>query len=194
MSLSSCMGTRFMHSCRCSPDYPTLTITPGYRSAAKGAVKEAAGTSYEQQYIRAVIELHDKYIAYVNTCFSNTSLFHKSLKEAFESFCNKNVAGTSSAELMANFCDNLLKKVHEADVVITSENIKHRFQKQLYFHLSVFHPSCLPAQPQGGSEKLSDEAIEETLDKVVKLLAYINDKVRIGRQSKSFIPKPISKD
>jgi hypothetical protein len=30
--------------------------------------------------------------------------------------------------------------------------------------------------PQGGSEKLSDEEIEETLDKVVKLLAYISDK------------------
>lgn len=29
---------------------------------------------------------------------------------------------------------------------------------------------------QGGSEKLSDEAIEESLEKVVKLLAYISDK------------------
>ena len=55
-------------------------------------------------------------------------VLNQALKEAFESFCNKSVAGTSSAELMANFCDNLLRK--------------------------------------GGSEKLSDEAIEETLDKV----------------------------
>lgn len=47
---------------------------------------------------------------YVAECFSNSSLFHKALKEAFESFCNKQVAGSSSAELMANFCDNLLKK------------------------------------------------------------------------------------
>jgi hypothetical protein len=29
---------------------------------------------------------------------------------------------------------------------------------------------------QGGSEKLSDEAVEETLEKVVKLLAYVSDK------------------
>ena len=29
---------------------------------------------------------------------------------------------------------------------------------------------------QGGGEKLTDEAIEETLEKVVKLLAYISDK------------------
>ncbi|KEH37311.1 putative cullin protein, neddylation [Medicago truncatula] len=92
----------------------------------------------EQVFVRKVIELHDKYLAYVNDCFQNHTLFHKALKEAFEIFCNKGVAGSSSAELLATFCDNILKK--------------------------------------GGSEKLSDEAIEETLEKVVKLLAYISDK------------------
>lgn len=58
---------------------------------------------------------------------SNLSVL-QALKEAFEIFCNKTVAGSSSAELLATFCDNILKK--------------------------------------GGSEKLSDEAIEETLEKV----------------------------
>jgi cullin 1 len=53
----------------------------------------------------------------------------QALKEAFEVFCNKGVAGSTSAELLATFCDNLLKK--------------------------------------GGSEKLSDEAIEDTLEKVL---------------------------
>lgn len=103
-----------------------------------GKPTKDSGSSYEQHYVRQVIELHDKYLQYVSTCFCNSSLFHKALKEAFEAFCNKNVAGSSSAELMANFCDNLLKK--------------------------------------GGSERLSDEAVEETLEKVVKLLAYISDK------------------
>ena len=42
---------------------------------------------------------------------------------------NKGVAGSSSAELLATFCDNILKK--------------------------------------GGSEKLSDEAIEDSLEKVI---------------------------
>ncbi|XXG84189.1 hypothetical protein AAC387_Pa10g1758 [Persea americana] len=92
----------------------------------------------EQVFVRKVIELHDKYLAYVNDCFMNHTLFHKALKEAFEVFCNKVVGGSSSAELLATFCDNILKK--------------------------------------GGSEKLSDEAIEETLENVVKLLAYISDK------------------
>nr|XP_009794360.1 PREDICTED: cullin-1-like isoform X2 [Nicotiana sylvestris] len=100
--------------------------------------KAESSGSGEQVFVRKLIELHDKYMAYVTECFTNNSLFHKALKEAFEVFCNKIVSGCSSAELLASYCDNILKK--------------------------------------GGSEKLSDDAIEETLDKVVKLLAYISDK------------------
>ncbi|XP_020086882.1 cullin-1-like isoform X2 [Ananas comosus] len=106
-------------------------------SNKKAEKKDLVGLQ-EQVFVRKIIELHDKYLAYVNDCFQNHSLFHKALKEAFEVFCNKGVAGSASAELLATFCDNILKK--------------------------------------GGSEKLSDEAIEETLEKVVKLLAYISDK------------------
>ncbi|RZC80851.1 hypothetical protein C5167_043421 [Papaver somniferum] len=106
-------------------------------SSKKAEKRDVVGLQ-EQIFVRKVIELHDKYMTYVGSCFSGHSLFHKALKEAFEVFCNKGVAGSSSAELLATFCDNILKK--------------------------------------GGSEKLSDEAIEETLEKVVKLLAYISDK------------------
>jgi cullin 1 len=101
--------------------------------------KTASGSGFQDQVlVRKFIELHDKYMTYVNNCFMNHTLFHKALKEAFEVFCNKTIAGSSSAELLSSFCDNILKK--------------------------------------GGSEKMSDEAIEETLEKVVKLLAYISDK------------------
>ncbi|KAH7292948.1 hypothetical protein KP509_28G004800 [Ceratopteris richardii] len=106
-------------------------------SNKKAEKKDMIGGS-DQAFVRNVIELHDKYLQYVSECFVHNSLFHKALKEAFEVFCNKGVAGNSNAELLATFCDNLLKK--------------------------------------GGSEKLSDEAIEDTLEKVVKLLAYISDK------------------
>lgn len=109
------------------------------QQAEDACTNQANGAgSHEQVLIRKIIELHDKYMAYVKDCFQNHTLFHKALKEAFEVFCNKTVAGITSAELLAAFCDNILKK--------------------------------------GGSEKLSDEAIEETLEKVVKLLAYISDK------------------
>uniref|UniRef100_A0A6N2K421 Cullin family profile domain-containing protein n=1 Tax=Salix viminalis TaxID=40686 RepID=A0A6N2K421_SALVM len=106
------------------------------QQAEDAASSQAAnGGVQEQVLIRKIIELHDKYMTYVTDCFQNHTLFHKAMKEAFEIFCNKTVAGSSSAELLATFCDTILRK--------------------------------------GGSEKLSDEAIEETLEKVVKLLAYI---------------------
>ncbi|KAE8674066.1 Cullin-1 [Hibiscus syriacus] len=104
---------------------------------AEGAAANAPSVQ-EQVLIRKILELHDKYMAYVTGCFQNHHLFHKALKVAFEVICNKSSAGSSSAELLATFCDNILKK--------------------------------------GGSEKLSDEAIEDTFEKVVNLLAYINDK------------------
>lgn len=120
-----------------------------------------------QVFVRKLIELHDKYLAYVNEGFQTHTLFLKvycffsfsfdplvrtyminsreappqllihlqALKEAFDIFCNKDVAGSSSAESLATFSDNILKK--------------------------------------GGNEKLSDEAIEETLEKVYSLTSYL---------------------
>ncbi|KAL4572102.1 hypothetical protein LXL04_018871 [Taraxacum kok-saghyz] len=114
-----------------------MALVQQAEDAASNKAENVVGPQ-EQVFVRKIIELHDKFMAYVTDCFANHTLFHKALKEAFEVFCNKIVAGCSSAELLASYCDNILKK--------------------------------------GGSEKLSDEAIEETLDKVVKLLAYISDK------------------
>ncbi|KAI3831029.1 hypothetical protein MKX03_011636 [Papaver bracteatum] len=100
--------------------------------------KAAAGLQ-EQAFVRRLIELHDKYYAYVTNCFKKDNLFYKALKEAFEDFCNKSVGGSSAAELFSTFSESILRK-------------------------------------GGSSEKLSDDAIEETLDKIVTLLAYIDDK------------------
>ncbi|KAH9615393.1 hypothetical protein KSS87_019632, partial [Heliosperma pusillum] len=101
-------------------------------------VQQAEDAALSKVFIRKVIELHDKFMAYVTDSFQSHTIFHKALKEAFEVFLNKGVSGSSSAELLATFCDNILKK--------------------------------------GGSERLSDEAIEDSLEKVVKLLAYVSDK------------------
>ena len=104
--------------------------------------KDAASTSVEQVFTRSAIELYDKYSTYVNECFDSSALFNRALTEAFENFCNKGIAGNSTAQLLADFSDKLLRK--------------------------------------GGSEKLSDEKMEETLEKVVKLLAFISDKDMFG--------------
>lgn len=45
----------------------------------------------EHQFIRVAIDLYDTYSMYVVSYFAGASLFHKALKEAFETFCNKQV-------------------------------------------------------------------------------------------------------
>ncbi|WZZ84119.1 hypothetical protein YC2023_104691 [Brassica napus] len=88
-----------------------LHVTAEGNSLIKQAEDAAtSGIVEEQVLVRKIIDLHDKYMAYVTDCFQNHTLFHKALKEAFEIFCNKKVAGSSSAEMLATFCDNLFKK------------------------------------------------------------------------------------
>ncbi|TYI14706.1 hypothetical protein ES332_A08G138700v1 [Gossypium tomentosum] len=101
-------------------------------------VQQAEEAASNQVLVKNILELHDNYMTYLNSCFQNHNLFHKALKEAFEVFCNKNVYGSPSAEILASFADHILRK--------------------------------------GGTEKLSDKVIEETLEKVVKLLQYVIDK------------------
>lgn len=86
--------------------------------------------------------MQDKYLDVVKDCFQANSSMHKALKDAFECFCNKQVGSSQTPELMANFCDTLLRK--------------------------------------GGGERLSDEDMEATLDKVCRLLVYINDRDMFG--------------
>ncbi|XP_054804609.1 cullin-1-like [Prosopis cineraria] len=109
------------------------------RSQNITASNNGSSGAQEQVIVIKFIELHEKYLSFVKGCFMNNTTFHKAMKEAFEVFCNKSVAGIPSAELLATFCDNVLKK-------------------------------------GGESEKLSDEEIERTLEKVVKLLVYNTDK------------------
>jgi Ca2+-binding EF-hand superfamily protein len=78
-------------------------------------------------FVKALLTLHDKFLALVNQQFEKNSLFHKALKEAFQEFVNKDVGKYKNADLMSSFCDRILKK---------------------------------------GGEKLSDEEVEENLEKV----------------------------
>ncbi|KAL6178409.1 hypothetical protein ACLB2K_049927 [Fragaria x ananassa] len=109
------------------------------QDAVENNAKSSKGAGMpEHVLVRNLIKLHDKSMAYINDCFKNYCPFHKALKEAFMVFCNKSVGKRSSAELLARFCDNLLKK---------------------------------------GGSLMSDQEIEQTLEKVVKmLLPCLSDK------------------
>jgi len=93
-------------------------------------------------YVQDLLDIHDKYTELVGTgpekgCFQGHAIFQKAMKEAFEVFVNKEIGKTTTAELLSNFCDNLLKK---------------------------------------SGERLSDEALEDKLEKVVRLFSYLSDK------------------
>ncbi|URD74560.1 cullin 1 [Musa troglodytarum] len=116
----------------------TAFVSQAENAARDKREKRDAADSPQLVLIRRIIELHDKYIGYVQESFQNHTVLNKAFKEAFDVLCNKDVASTSSAEMLASFCDDVLKIA--------------------------------------GSEKLSDEEIDRTLEKAVKLLSYINDK------------------
>jgi len=80
------------------------------------ALKQIASKSEalgDPTFIQALLDLHDRFKGIVTECFSQDSLFQKSLKEAFEVFVNRDIGKYSFAALMSSFCDRILKKSGE---------------------------------------------------------------------------------
>ncbi|CAI9099712.1 OLC1v1036572C1 [Oldenlandia corymbosa var. corymbosa] len=98
----------------------------------KEADKKDFAALPEQVFVREVIDLHDKYVGYVNDCFQSHPLFHKALKEAFEVFCNKSVGGSSCAELLATLCESVLVKGGGAEK-LSDEGIEETFENIVKF-------------------------------------------------------------
>ncbi|KVH94453.1 Cullin, N-terminal [Cynara cardunculus var. scolymus] len=81
-----------------------------------------------QNVLNELLDVHSSRLLEIERSeFHSLLRDNKAIKEAFEVLCNKDIAGSNGAELLASYCD-ILKK--------------------------------------SGSETLSDEAIEETLDKL----------------------------
>ncbi|KAJ1283771.1 hypothetical protein BS78_03G152000 [Paspalum vaginatum] len=120
-------------------------------ATSKKSEKDAVSV-LELGYVRKILDLHDKYMAYVVTCFQNNTLFHK----AFEVVCNKNVAGCSSAEMFSTYCDSILKK--GGTEKLSDEELKRTLTRHGYTAI-LFEQKSLYNYCQ-----------------IVKLLTYISDK------------------
>jgi cullin 1 len=81
----------------------------------------------EHEFVENIIELHDKCMDYVVDAFQGSSVFNKSLREAFEVICDRRVEESTSAELLATFCDNVLKK--SGIVKISDDHIESILEK-----------------------------------------------------------------
>lgn len=85
----------------------------------------------DPNFVKSMIELHEKYLGVVKKDFAGHSLFQKALKDAFVEIINKNVGLFTNAELMSTFCDRVLKsggeKLNEAEVEENLDRIVQLF-------------------------------------------------------------------
>mmetsp|Transcript_3048 Transcript_3048/g.4651 ORF Transcript_3048/g.4651 Transcript_3048/m.4651 type:complete len:397 (-) Transcript_3048:587-1777(-) len=59
--------------------------------------------------------MHDKYHSLSLHCFASNQVFHKAMSEAFIVFVNKETGKKTTAEMLAAFCDDMLKKGGEKE-------------------------------------------------------------------------------
>ena len=69
-------------------------------------------------FVKALLELHDKYFAVIKTDFSGHHTFQKAFTEAIVTFVNTNTGNYTNAEFMCTYCDRVLKtpKMTEVEV------------------------------------------------------------------------------
>ena len=63
----------------------------------------------DPSFVKELIALHEKYLEMVRSQFGSHALFQKALKDAFTDFVNRDAGESKHAEIMASFCDTLLK-------------------------------------------------------------------------------------
>lgn len=118
---------------------PQLATQHAEGKAAEG--KEASGGSKEGNddpiFIKDLLFVHDKHTKLVTEQFQSNALFQKAMKDAFTELVNQDCGKFTTADLIATFCDRLLKS---------------------------------------SSEKMSEQEIEELLEKSVQLFSYLSDK------------------
>ncbi|KAI5328244.1 hypothetical protein L3X38_027641 [Prunus dulcis] len=81
----------------------------------------------EHVLVRNILELHTKYLAFFSDCLIKNYIFHRALRDSFDLFWNGPVAGSLGAELLAAFCDNLLK--NDGNEKLSDEAAKDTLEK-----------------------------------------------------------------
>ena len=85
----------------------------------------------DPEFVKSLIDLHEKYLGVIRETFSSHHLFQKALKNSFEEIVNNDVGQYSNAELMSTFCDRILKsggeKLSEAEVEQSLDRIVQLF-------------------------------------------------------------------
>eukprot|EP00253_Pinus_taeda_P017124 PITA_17124 len=78
------------------------------------------------------IQLQDRYVEYVEDAFQKNIIISKGLILGFEEICGNDVGGSTFAEILAIFCDNLLSKggqVKKADAKLSDGDVENMLEK-----------------------------------------------------------------
>ena len=71
---------------------------------------EASKAAARSAYIELLMKHHTQFLGLVTNCFQGNTVFHKALKEAFETIVNLNVGTHTTAELLADYANSVLQK------------------------------------------------------------------------------------
>jgi cullin 1 len=63
----------------------------------------------DPEYVKALLGIHERFFDLVQTCFDDSAVFHKALKEAFQDIVNRPSGKHSTADLVSSYCDSILK-------------------------------------------------------------------------------------
>nr|KIR44787.1 Cullin 1 [Cryptococcus bacillisporus CA1280] len=166
---------------------------------APGAVNEAgkAESLDPKAYIEVLLEVHGKYTSMVEGPFRGEMGFNRALDQACGDFCNSNAActvSTKSPELLASYCDLLLRKSNKDS---DAESLEASLSKaMIIFNFiddkDVFHKFYQKklAQRLVGSLSASDDAESSMITKLKELSGF----EYTNKLSKMFTDVNLSKD
>ena len=64
----------------------------------------------DSTFINELIRIFDEFEEMVKICFKGDTLFQRAMRNAFEGFMNRELGKFQVAEILAVFCDKILKK------------------------------------------------------------------------------------
>ncbi|KAK1287892.1 Cullin-1 [Acorus calamus] len=85
----------------------------------------------EQEFFRRLIELHDRYMNFIENCFMSHFRFHEALCGAFEVICNMTAVDNSIPNIVCSFIENIFKGGDSDD--LSEPTIEETFDKIVRF-------------------------------------------------------------
>ncbi|KAJ3045243.1 hypothetical protein HDV00_011115 [Rhizophlyctis rosea] len=186
---------------------------PKKKPGKGGPEKKSLDVSHEI-YVQALLAVHGKYAGLVQTAFKGDAGFVGSLDRACREFVNRNAVcvtgSTKSPELLAKYCDQLLKKANktsdEADIdvqlnkvmtvfkYVEDKDVFQKFYSQQLAKRLVFHQSASEDAESSMISKLKEACGYEYTSKLARMFTDMGLSKDIETQFRSQMERTHEKD